>query len=175
MKFFASLSAIPQIRTELDQVKEEMASVSARLQLAELGIKNHELSITSQSASISALISSHDSLFMIHDSIDVATLSAQFATFSDNLKVIGKTQLAETSIGGGLIVGLLHFDDLKAEISALTGQVTINSNLNVIGDATVSGQLKVGKGLLLKDKTTGEDYCVQVDNGEIIKTKGQCQ
>lgn len=72
-------------------------------------------------------------------------------------------------------LGLLHFDDLKAEISSLTGNITINSNLNVMGDATVSGQLKVKKGIVLPDTITGEDYCVQITNGEIVKTKGVCQ
>ncbi len=111
--------------------------------------------------------------------LDVATLSAQFGTFSDNLKVIGKTQLAETSIGGSLQVGLLHFDDLKAEISALNGQVVINSNLNVIGDATVSGQLKAKTvetdGVSLKDAVTGDYYCVQMVNGQLDKQAGKCQ
>lgn len=101
--------------------------------------------------------------------------ATETATFSDSLKVIGHTQLADTTIGGNLTVGLLHFDDLKAEISSLTGQVTINSNLNVMGDATVSGQLKVGKGFVLKDTVTGEDYCLTIKNGEINKEKGSCQ
>lgn len=50
----------------------------------------------------------------------------------------------------------------------------INTNLNVIGDATVSGQLKVEKGIVLPDTVTGEDYCVRVTNGEITKLKGDC-
>ena len=99
----------------------------------------------------------------------MATISAQFANFTESLKVVGTTQLANTSIGGSLQVGLLHFDDLKAEISSLTGTVSI------LGDATVSGQLRVEKGIILKDKTTGDDYCVQINNGEIIRTKGVCQ
>ncbi|MCL5432282.1 MAG: hypothetical protein M1484_04305 [Patescibacteria group bacterium] len=104
-----------------------------------------------------------------------ASLSADLATISGQLTVIGDAQLANTTIGGNLQVGFLHFDDIKAEISSLTGLVTVNSNLNVAGDATISGQLSVGKGIVIPDKTTGEDYCVQIDNGEIIKTKGECQ
>ncbi|MEK7127886.1 MAG: hypothetical protein AAB838_04160, partial [Patescibacteria group bacterium] len=126
-----------------------------------------------KTASISGILDA--ARMTVFDNIDVATLSAQFGTFSDSLKVIGTTQLAATTIGGALQVGLLHFDDLKAEISSLTGLVTINSNLNVMGDATVSGQLRVEKGIVMPDTITGEDYCVQVTNGEIVKTKGQCQ
>lgn len=155
------LSELPQIKSDIEMLKEEMASVSARLAHVEgLGVSGEGL-VATMSATF--------------DNIDVATMSAQFGTFTESLKVIGTTQLANTSIGGKLTVGLIQIDDLKAEISSLTGNVTINSNLNVMGDATVSGQLKVKKGIVLPDTITGEDYCVQVTNGEIVKTKGSCQ
>ncbi len=100
------------------------------------------------------------------------------------------TQLANTNIGGSLQVGFLHFDDLKAEISSLTGLVTINSNLNVIGtattngltvkgDATVSGALKSKtvetNSVVLHDSVTNDAYCVQMTNGQMVTTKGACQ
>jgi len=180
----ASLSAIPQIRTELDLVKEEMASVSA--QLKQLSVLGSRFSVSGSSvlgSSVSGqlitdqLLSDNGQLRT--DNLNVATFSAQFGTFSESLKVIGKTQLAETSIGGSLTVGLLHFDDLTAEISSLNGQVTIGSNLNVLGDATVSGQLKAKvvetEGVSLRDSATGEYYCIRMRNGEIEKTNGKCQ
>lgn len=165
-KFFFDLNTVvctqndTKRQEEIKKVRE--AGNKSWLDSAITGIKNQILSP-----------------FGLQKDIDVSKISAEFATFSDSLKVIGTTQLAETTIGGSLTVGLLHFDDLKAEISSLTGNVTINSNLNVIGDATVSGQLKSKAmetdGISLKDEITGEYYCVRMKNGEIDKTVGKCQ
>ncbi|MBI4099975.1 hypothetical protein HY440_03110 [Candidatus Microgenomates bacterium] len=124
-------------KLSVDQLQEQMASLSASL--------------------------SNSNLAAGSNYIDIASFSAELATISGNLTVLGQTQLAQTSIGGPLSVGLLHFDDLKASINSLTGLVTVEGNLKITG------------GLILKDKTTGEDYCVQIDKGEIIKNKGQCQ
>ena len=156
------LSELPQIKSQLAQIQSEMDDIKLRL-------ANVETEIATNSANLANWTDLSSS-----SNIDVATLSAQLATFTDSLKSIGDTQLANTTIGGTLTVGLLHFDDLSAEISSLNGQITINSNLDVLGDATVSGQLKVDKGLVLIDKSTGETYCLQIDNGEITKTKGEC-
>ncbi|MBI3887513.1 tail fiber domain-containing protein, partial [Candidatus Microgenomates bacterium] len=145
------IDKIPAIQTELERINMEMASTSARLAKVE-----------DKTASISATLTYEPFL-----NLDMATISG-------DLKVVGLTQLANTNIGGELQVGMLHFDDINASINSLTGVITIDSNLKVMGDATVSGKLSVQRGIELKDKTTGESYCVQIDNGEIIKTKGTC-
>jgi hypothetical protein len=150
----SAIAKIPEVAGQIAQINSEMEQIKSRLAKAETDIGNIALQ---QSGNM-----------------DVATLSASFATFSDSLHVLGKTQLSDTSIGGTLNVGLLHFDDITAEISSLNGQITLTSDLKVLGSATVSEQLAVDKGIVLKDKTTGEDYCLQIDNGEITKTKGAC-
>lgn len=157
-----------------------MASTSARLTKVE-NLKMDKLDALDSESSISGILdrifknsSSSGSIIQLQN-IDISTVSGQFATFSESLQVIGTTQLGNTTIGGSLSVGLLHFDDIKAEISSLTGNVTINSNLNVMGDATVSGQLKVVKGIVMPDAITGEDYCVTVASGAAVIKKGNCQ
>ncbi len=152
----AKLAELPAIKTQIELIKEEMASVSARLAKA-------EPVIASDSEAISSLILQIASLSATpRNDINVATLSAEFGNFTESLKVVGKTQLAETTIGGNLTIGLLHFDDLKGEISSLNGQITVKGNLKVTG------------GIILQDTVTGEDYCVQITGGEIVKKKGEC-
>ncbi|MCL4398029.1 tail fiber domain-containing protein [Patescibacteria group bacterium] len=161
-----------QIKSDIELLKEQMATVSANL-----------AQVQSQTASNSASLASLSPLsnLSILSDLEVSTVSASFANFSDTLKVVGKTDLADTNIGGSLTVGLLHFDDLKAEISSLTGTVTVNSNLQVAGDAevmgsaTVSGQLAVRGGIVVKDAVSGENYCLRVENGVMTNTKGDCK
>jgi hypothetical protein len=132
-----------------------MASVSARLAKTELF--NGQM----------ATLLNNNLTMQQFSNLDISTISG-------DLKVVGITELAKTNIGGELTVGLLHFDDLKASISSLTGQVLIDGDLRVAGDATVSGKLRVENGVELKDQTTGETYCLTVDKGEVVKTKGDC-
>jgi len=35
-------------------------------------------------------------------------------------------------------------------------------------------KLVVKEGIEMKDKTTGDEYCVEISNGEFVKTKGAC-
>ncbi|MBI3887698.1 hypothetical protein HY310_01370, partial [Candidatus Microgenomates bacterium] len=93
------------IQTELERINMEMASTSARLAKVE-----QTIDITS----IQSLVTS--------SYLDLATVSG-------DLKVVGLTQLANTNIGGELQVGMLHFDDVKAEISSLNGTVVVKGVL----------------------------------------------
>ena len=61
--------------------------------------------------------------------------------------MIGQTQLSNTTIGGTLNVGLVHIDDLNADISSLNGllsfqqgTVTVDNNGNISTNSTVSAK-----------------------------------
>jgi hypothetical protein len=149
------VSDLAQVKSDVAALQDEMASVSARLAKTELF--NGQM----------ATLLNNNLTMQQFSNLDISTISG-------DLKVVGITELAKTNIGGELTVGLLHFDDLKASISSLTGQVLIDGDLRVAGDATVSGKLRVENGVELKDQTTGETYCLTVDKGEVVKTKGDC-
>lgn len=92
--------------------------------------------------------------------------NVDLATISGSLKVLGLTELANTNIGGSLQVGLLHFDDVKAEISSLTGTVTVLGTLKA--DKIVTNEIN------MKDSETGKYYCVRIKNGDFDKALGMC-
>jgi hypothetical protein len=147
---------LAQVKSDVAALQDEMASVSSRLaKVEQLAVSGEQL----------AQLTANPYLLTAFD----------IATISGDLKVLGQTDLAKTVIGGELTVGLLHFDDLKASISSLTGQVLIDGDLRVAGDATVSGQLRVEKGLVIPDSVTGENYCVRVASGAAVVVKGECQ
>ncbi len=110
------LSEIPQIKADLAQTQSEMASVSA--QLADVSTRQ-----ASDSAKLAELLEK-----------GMATNSGNIngATVSGDLKVLGITELAKTVIGGKLSVGLVMIDDIKAEISSLTGLVKIDGILSIL-------------------------------------------
>ncbi len=119
--------------------------------------------------------------FGLQKDINVSNFSAEFANFSDSLKVIGITQLANTTIGGKLTVGLVTIDDIKADISSLTGLLSLQNGgltIDASGNASVSGTLKAKmvetNGVVLHDSVTKDTYCVQMTNGQMVTTKGAC-
>ena len=83
--------------------------------------------------------------------------SDEFATVSGNLKVLGMTELSNTTIGGSLTVGLVHVDDLLGDVSGLNGSLSLQNGMLTIsqigqigqigvnGDLTVSGELTAKK------------------------------
>ncbi len=80
--------------------------------------------------------------------VNLATMSAEIATITETLRVIGSSQLGNTSIGGTLDVGLLHFDDLLADLSSTTGElslqhgvVKVRENGEVAGTSVIRGVL----------------------------------
>jgi AbrB family looped-hinge helix DNA binding protein len=80
--------------------------------------------------------------------LDLASVSAQFGQFSDTLKVIGKTQLGDTTIGGKLAVGLITIDDLKADISAMNGLLSFQHGavqIDGVGNITTAGTITASK------------------------------
>jgi hypothetical protein len=126
------LSEIPQIKSEIAAIASESASISGRL-------ANLEQTVASASSLVSNQIVINQSY------LDVATLSAQTARLSENLTVIGQTQLARTTIGGALNVGLLHFDDLTADISSLTGDLSFQGGKVKV---TMDGDLELNIGVI---------------------------
>jgi hypothetical protein len=90
-----------------------------------------------------ASLSAHMEVLNGWENVDIATVSG-------GLKVLGLTELANTNIGGSLQVGLLKLDDVLAEISSLTGVVSIKGTLSVdklkLGSESAgSGKITVGQ------------------------------
>jgi uncharacterized protein YqfB (UPF0267 family) len=69
---------------------------------------------------------------LLHESISKDWTNLDIATISGDLKVTGVTQLANTSIGGKLTVGLLTFDDLEADIASLSEKLSIQNDSVII-------------------------------------------
>ncbi len=133
----AGLQEIPQIKSDLEKTREEMASVSARLANVEQKVE------------------------VEWPTLDLSDwTNADLATVAGDLKVTGLTQLAETSIGGKLTVGLLAFDDLDADISSLGEKFSIQDGAVLIGkngDITTSGKIEAKSIQIEKINVLGEE------------------
>lgn len=134
--FSKQLAEIPQIKDEISQIKEEMASQSARIAKVE---ESKELETPK---------------------LDLSNwTNVDMATIAGDLKVTGLTQLANTSIGGKLTVGLLAFDDLDADISSLGEKLSIQNGSVLIGkngDITTSGKIEAKTVTVEKINVLGE-------------------
>jgi hypothetical protein len=108
--------------------------------------------------------------------LDLASVSAQFGQFSDTLKVIGKTQLGDTTIGGKLAVGLITIDDLKADISAMNGLLSFQQGtvqIDRVGNITTTGTITAKKINISEDSTASGSAILDASIGQSSIPAGQ--
>ncbi len=117
---------------------------------------------------------------------------------SGDLSVYGETFLADTTVSGNLNVGFTQIKDgeitvlgkeRELKLQAMTGAGAVNAfdgkilltpegvvvAKQIKADKAEIKDLEVETGVTIKDKSTGEPYCVFVENGGIKTEEGACQ
>lgn len=108
------------------------------------------------------------------DNLDISSVSGE-------LKVYGKTNLSETSIGGKLNVGLLVFDDVRGDIKSLSEKLSIQEGAVIIdknGDLTTFGNIeaksiKVEKISVREEPESTQSGLIKASIGTIYLDKGE--
>jgi parallel beta-helix repeat protein len=105
------------------------------------------LSVDTQIASISAQLAGLNSASVSASLAEISVSSLDVlgdATISGQLHVTAQSVLSDTTITGKLLVGLLKFDDLSADLSSLSGLLSLQNGaatLTDTGDLTITGTL----------------------------------
>lgn len=113
----------------------------------------------------------------------IGTALESFDNSSDNSNSVGQILVflnlvhyrSQTTDNQSFLTQLLS--TLSQALSQLTGSVKVTGNWlfdQVEAVFIKAKKIEVEEGISVKDKTTGEYYCVHVNNGQLVNEKGRC-
>jgi len=162
-------------------------------------IQNPESIITTCSVTVFTNLSwydpNHEVLALSTIPIDTAKykdLTTDTMTVNQTLSVLGASTFTDATVTKTFNVGLLSIEDSSinvaggvlnlqnaygsGNIEAFGGKIvmTTDGSIQVLGSIDAQS-IKVDQGVTVKDKVTGDYYCMTVENGLVVSIPGECQ
>jgi len=137
----------------------------------------------------------HEALALSTTPIDTAKykdLTTDTMTVNQTLSVLGASTFTDATVTKTFNVGLLSIEDSSinvaggvlnlqnaygsGNIKAFGGKIvmTTDGSIQVLGSIDAQS-IKVDQGVTVKDKVTGDYYCMTVENGLVVSIPGECQ
>ncbi|KKU63485.1 MAG: Peptidase S8/S53, partial [Candidatus Amesbacteria bacterium GW2011_GWC1_47_15] len=125
-------TSIENLESQIASISAQLASLTPQASSSSAAVIPDDLSIISLNVATDAVVEGQ--LKVWGKSLLADTEIAGDATVSGKLIVTGQTLLSDTVIAGDLFVGTLKFDDMLSDISSLTGLLSFNNGVAVMDE-----------------------------------------